>query len=34
VKPDKLWKMAKLSLPKIKTMLEDALKELEQNAQL
>jgi uncharacterized protein with HEPN domain len=32
VKPDKLWKMAKLSLPKIKIMLEEALKELEQNA--
>jgi uncharacterized protein with HEPN domain len=30
VKPDKLWKMAKLSLPKIKTMLADALNELEQ----
>ena len=27
VKPDKLWKMAKLSLPKIKTMLEDLVKE-------
>ena len=29
VKPDKLWKMAKLSLPKIKTMLEDLLKTIE-----
>ena len=27
VKPDKLWKMAKLSLPKIKTMLEEILRE-------
>jgi uncharacterized protein with HEPN domain len=26
VKPDKLWKMAKLSLPKVKTLLEDLLK--------
>ena len=26
VKPDKLWKMAKLSLPKIKSLLEDMLK--------
>ena len=29
VKPDKLWKMAKLSLPKVKTLLEDLLKTLE-----
>jgi uncharacterized protein with HEPN domain len=29
VKPDKLWKMAKLSLPKIKTLLEDLLKTIE-----
>ena len=28
VKPDKLWKMAKLSLPKIKCLLEDIIKEL------
>ena len=28
VKPDKLWKMAKLSLPKIKILLEEILKEL------
>ena len=27
VKPDKLWKMAKLSLPKIKTMIEELVKE-------
>jgi uncharacterized protein with HEPN domain len=26
VKPDKLWKMAKLSLPKIKPLIEDILK--------
>lgn len=26
VKPDKLWKMAKLSLPKLKPLLEDILK--------
>ena len=26
VKPDKLWKMAKLSLPRIKSLLEDMLK--------
>ena len=29
VKPDKLWKMAKPSLPKIKTLLEDLLKTIE-----
>jgi len=29
VKPDQLWKMAKLSLPKVKTLLEDLLKDLE-----
>ena len=29
VKPDKLWKMAKLSLPKIKALLNDLLKTLE-----
>ena len=27
VKPDKLWKMAKLSLPKIRPLLEELLKE-------
>jgi uncharacterized protein with HEPN domain len=27
VKPDKLWKMAKLSLPKIKPLIEDMLNE-------
>jgi len=26
VKPDKLWKMAKFSLPRVKTLLEDILK--------
>ncbi len=26
VKPDKLWKMAKLSLPKVKALLEELLK--------
>jgi uncharacterized protein with HEPN domain len=31
VKADKLWKMAKLSLPKIKSMLRDILKELTSN---
>jgi uncharacterized protein with HEPN domain len=29
VKPDKLWKMAKLSLPKVKMLLEELLETLE-----